>query len=78
MGSLQSLDWNGGIEWWNYKFSKKEAKRSHLLMHEDNNSDLMACLAYSFTEVKVSKLCIDIIASSDAFLCIDNIYVIAY
>ena len=41
MGSLQSLDWNGGLEWWNgmlewnggmewwnRNFSEKEIKRS--------------------------------------------------
>ena len=44
------VDRNGGMEWWNRKFSKNEAKRSHFLMHEDINSDLMASLAY--TEVK--------------------------
>ena len=44
------VDWNGGMEWWNRKFSKIEVKRSHFLMHEDINSDLMASLAY--TEVK--------------------------
>ena len=27
-GSLQSLDWNGGMEWWNHKFSKNKVKRS--------------------------------------------------
>ena len=48
------------MEWWNCKFSKNEAKRSHFFIHEDNNSDLMASLGYSFTEVKVSKLGIDI------------------
>ena len=53
------MDWNGGMEWWNCKFSKNEAKRSHFLIHKDNSSDLMA----SFTEVKVSKLGIDIVAS---------------
>ena len=45
------MDWNGGMEWWNRKFSKNEAKWSHFLMHEDINSDLMASLAY--TEVKL-------------------------
>ena len=25
-GSLQSLDWNGGMECWNHKFNKKEVK----------------------------------------------------
>ena len=45
-----TVDWNGGMEWWNRKFSKNEAKRSHFLMREDINSDLMASLAY--TEVK--------------------------
>ena len=39
------MDRNGGMEWWNRKFSKNEAKRSHFLMHEDINSDLMASLA---------------------------------
>ena len=50
--SLQSVDWNDRMEplWWNRNFSKNEAKRSHFLMHEDINSDLMASLAY--TEVK--------------------------
>ena len=38
------VEWNGGIA------------NSANLMHEDNNSDLMASLAYSFTEIKVSKL----------------------
>ena len=51
---IQSLDWNGGLEWWNgmveSQFSKNEAKKSHFLMHADINSDLMASLAY--TEVK--------------------------
>ena len=45
-----TVDWNGGMEWWNRKFSKNEAKRSHFLMHEDIDSDLMASLTY--TEVK--------------------------
>ena len=45
-----TVDWNGGMEWWNRKFSKNEAKWSYFLMHEDVNSDLMASLAY--TEVK--------------------------
>ena len=47
----ETVDWIGGMEWCrNRKFSKNEAKRSHFLMHEDINSDLMASLAY--TEVK--------------------------
>ena len=41
-----TMDWNGGIEWSNCKFSKNEVKRPHFLMHEDDNSDLMASLAY--------------------------------
>ena len=41
------------------QIQQNEAKRSHFLIHEDNNSDLMA----SFTEVKVSKLGIDVVAS---------------
>ena len=26
-GSLQSLDWNGGLEWWNHKYSAKMGSR---------------------------------------------------
>ena len=49
--------------------------RSHYLMHDDNNSDLMTSLAYSFTEVKVSKLGIDIVASLTLF---DNIHMTVF
>ena len=63
------VEWNGGMEWWNRKFSKNEAIRSHSLpgvayaMRIRNYSDLMASLAHSFTEVKVSKLGTDLVAS---------------
>ena len=25
---IGTVDWNGGMEWWNHKFSKNEVKRS--------------------------------------------------
>ena len=41
-----------------------------LIVHEDNNSDLTASLAHNFTEVKVPKLGIDIVAKLSSALTI--------
>ena len=52
------VKWNGEIT-----NSARIRPKGHifLIMHEDNNSDLTASLAYNFTEVKGPKLGIDIV-----------------
>ena len=49
ISSLQSLDWNGGMEQWNHKFATvRSIKRSHL--YTALISDLKVSVAIGFTE----------------------------
>ena len=53
-GSLQLLDWNGGLEWWNGMVESQMIQRpkGHIFLCT------RISLAYSFTEVKDIDTCI--------------------
>ena len=38
LGSLQSLDWNGGLEWWNALYARKWGRGYTLRMHTIPNA----------------------------------------